>query len=66
VQAVIARWHQHLRYFFEPSAAVLRGLASGYNDDARFRANFDKMEPRLAPFMLSAITVYCNKLEAKG
>jgi DNA-binding transcriptional MerR regulator len=66
VQAVIARWHQHLRYFFEPAVEVLRGLAKGYNDDPPFRATFDKMEPRLAPFMLSAITVYCDKLDTKG
>ena len=64
VQAVIARWHQHLRYFFEPSVAVLRGLANGYNDNPDFRANFDKMEPRLAPFMRDAVEVYCDKLEA--
>jgi len=64
VQAVIARWHQHLRYFFEPSTAVLRGLANGYNDSPDFRATFDKMEPRLAPFMRQAIELYCDKLEA--
>jgi DNA-binding transcriptional MerR regulator len=66
VQAVIARWHQHMRYFFEPSVAVLRGLGNGYNDDARFRATFDKMNPRLAPFMRQAIEIYCDKLEAKA
>jgi len=64
VQAAIARWHQHLRYFFEPTPAVLRGLGNGYNDNPDFRAFFDKMEPRLAPFMRQAIELYCDKLAA--
>ncbi len=25
VQAIIARWHQHLRYFYEPSVDRLKG-----------------------------------------
>lgn len=62
VQANIARWHQHIRHFFEPSVEVLRGLAHGYNDDPRFNATFRRLDPRLAPFMLAAIEVYCDKL----
>ncbi len=63
VQAHIARWHQHLRYFFEPSAEVLRALGATYNDDPQFNATFQKMDSRLAPFMREAIEVYCDKLE---
>ncbi len=63
VQAAIARWHQHLRCFFEPSAAVLRGLGALYNDDPQFNATFRKMNPRLAAFMRAAIEVYCDQLE---
>ncbi len=63
VQANIARWHQHLRYFFEPSAEVLRGLGALYNDDPQFSANFEKLDPRLAPFMRAAIEAYCEKME---
>jgi DNA-binding transcriptional MerR regulator len=62
VQANIARWHQHLRYFFEPSAEVLRGLGNLYNDDPQFNATYQKLDPRLAPFMRSAIEVYCERL----
>jgi len=65
-QATIARWHQHLRHFFEPSVDALRGLARGYNEDSRFRATFDRMDPALAPFMREAIDAYCDELEHKA
>ncbi len=62
VQANLARWHQHLRYFFEPSAEVLRALGRTYNDDPQFNAAFQRLDPRLAPFMRAAIEVYCEGL----
>lgn len=65
VQATIARWHQHLRNFFEPSVDALRGLARGYNEDVRFRATFDRMDPALAPFIRSAVEFYCDTHEHK-
>ena len=66
VQANIARWHQHLRYFFEPSVEVLRGLGNLYNDDPQFNATYQKLDPRLAPFMRSAIEVYCERIGKGG
>jgi DNA-binding transcriptional MerR regulator len=63
VQANIARWHQNLRHFFEPSQDVLRGLGALYNDDPQFSDTFQKMNPRLAAFMRSAIDVYCDRLK---
>jgi MerR family transcriptional regulator, thiopeptide resistance regulator len=60
VQANIARWHQHLHYFFEPSTEVLRGLGALYNDDPQFNATFQKIDPKLAPFMRAAIEAYCQ------
>ena len=62
VQANIARWHQNLRHFYEPTPDILRGLAAGYNDDPRFNATFQKMNPRLAPFMQAAVEVYCERM----
>ena len=38
VQALFARWHQHLRYFYEPPLELLAGLATLYTSDARFIA----------------------------
>ncbi|HEY5271140.1 MAG TPA: MerR family transcriptional regulator [Anaerolineales bacterium] len=57
-QALIARWHQHMQYFWSPNDEQLKGLADMYNDDPRFRANFDKMHPKLAGFMRDAVKVY--------
>jgi DNA-binding transcriptional MerR regulator len=58
VQACIARWHRHMQYFWSPNDAQLVGLADLYNDDPRFRANYDKIDPHLAGFMREAVKVY--------
>jgi DNA-binding transcriptional MerR regulator len=58
VQALIARWHQHMRYFWSPNDEQLVGLADKYNDEPRFRVNYDKMDPKLAGFMHEAVNVY--------
>jgi DNA-binding transcriptional MerR regulator len=60
-QAAIGRWHQHLRYFYEPTPEILRGLAGAYNDDPQFSAVFQKIDPRLAPFMRQALEVYLRR-----
>jgi DNA-binding transcriptional MerR regulator len=61
VQALVERWRKHMDYFWTPSLEQLVLLAEGYNTDPRFRANFDKMDPRLAAFMLEAVNVYVVK-----
>ena len=60
VQQIVARWHQHLRYFYEPSIDRLRGLGQLYVDDPDFRANYAKLDPKLPEFFRDAIEVYCN------
>ncbi len=60
VQAVVERWRKHMDHFWTPSLEQLIALAGGYNDDPRFKANFDKMHPALAEFMREAVTVYVN------
>jgi DNA-binding transcriptional MerR regulator len=62
VQAILARWHQHLRYFYEPSVERLQGLGHMYNEDAEFSATFRKIHPDLPAFLEKAITVYCERL----
>jgi DNA-binding transcriptional MerR regulator len=57
-QALVERWRRHLEYFWIPTLDQLLGLANGYNDDPRFKANFDKMHPKLAAFMRDAVRVY--------
>ncbi len=60
VQAIVARWHQHLRYFYEPTPEILRGLGHHYNDDPAFHANFVDLHPDLPAFLEAAITHYCD------
>ena len=59
-QEGVARWHQHLRYFYEPTTEILLGLADVYNDDPRFAAFFQRIHPDLADFMRQAIKIYCE------
>jgi len=58
VQAIIERWRKHMDYFWTPKLDQLLALANGYNDDPRFKANFDKISPGLAEFMREAVKVY--------
>jgi DNA-binding transcriptional MerR regulator len=60
-QALIAHWHQNMQYFWSPDDEQLLGLAEGYYDDPLFRANFDKMHPKLAWFMCEAVKVYVER-----
>jgi len=60
-QACIERWRKHMDYFWTPNLEQLVGLADGYNDDARFRANFDRIDPGLAPFMREAVRIYVEE-----
>jgi MerR family transcriptional regulator, thiopeptide resistance regulator len=65
-QACIERWRKHMDYFWTPNLDQLLGLANLYNDDPRFKANFDKVHPDLAAFMRSAVNVYVeNRKKAK-
>jgi len=58
VQAIVERWRKHMDNFWTPNLDQLLSLANGYNDDPRFKANFDKMHPQLAQFMREAVKVY--------
>ena len=58
VQAIVERWRKHMDYFWTPNLEQLLGLAEMYNSDPRFKANFDKIDPRLAEFMQQAVEVY--------
>lgn len=60
-QAVIARWHAHLQYFWSPKDAQLLGLADLYVQDPRFKANYETVAPGLAGFMRDAVKVYVKR-----
>jgi DNA-binding transcriptional MerR regulator len=61
VQSIVERWRKYMDYFWTPNLEQLLGLANGYNDDPKFKANFDKMHPKLAEFMLEAVKVYVER-----
>jgi DNA-binding transcriptional MerR regulator len=65
VQAIISRWHQHMKYFYDPSIDRMRGLANLYNDSPDFKTKFDSNHPQLAEYMREAINFYCDRLENK-
>ena len=60
-QKCVVRWREHMDYFWTPNEEQLLGLANGYNDDPRFKANFDQIDPRLAGFVLEAVKAYLKK-----
>ena len=63
VTEILERWHQHLRYFYEPNLELLRGLGMTYNSNPDFIANFQKMHEALPAFLEQAIDHYVDELE---
>lgn len=64
-QAMIKEHYESLRTFYDPSPELYRGLADMYVQDDRFRAYYDKYDPRMADFMRDAMHVYCDALEGR-
>ena len=60
-QACVARWREHMHYFWTPNLDQLLGLATMYGQSPDFKANFDTMHPDLADFMRKAVTVYVEE-----
>jgi len=65
VQAVVTRWHQQIKYFYDPSIERMRGLGQMYIENARFMANYENVRIGLALFMKQGIDEYCDSLEGK-
>jgi microsomal dipeptidase-like Zn-dependent dipeptidase len=62
-QAGIERWRRHMDHFWTPAPQQLVALADHYSQDTRFKANFDKIDPRLAGFMGQAVRIYVDGLK---
>ncbi len=60
-QACVKAWRKHMDYFWTPDDEQLLGLADLYNENPKFKANFDKVDPRLAAFVREAVKVYLKK-----
>lgn len=63
VQNILKRWHNHIRYFYEPTLEILRGLGDLYTSHPDFIANFKKLHPDLPDYLQSSINKYVDDLE---
>ena len=63
VDAILDRWRDHLRHFYEPSLDMLRGLGQMYNTDPRFMANFQNIHAELPAYLETVIEHYVDELE---
>ncbi len=61
-QACVQRWRDHMNYFWTPNPDQLIGLTDLYNDDPRFKKNFDKIHPELAAFVREAVRIYVETI----
>jgi len=52
--------YQWICQFWTPNRESYKGLGELYTQDPRFRANYDKTDPRLAEFMRAAMTAYAD------
>lgn len=63
VQAILRRWHNHIRHFYEPTLDILRGLGELYEYNPDFAANFIRLHPDLPAYLREAIATYVDDLE---
>ena len=63
VIALLERWQEHLRHFYEPSLDHLRGLGQLYNSHPDFIANFQRIHPELPAYLERVIDAYVDALE---
>lgn len=58
-QKGIADWKDQINFFYDCSDEMLLGLGKMYMEDPRFKATYDRIDPKLAEFKYEAIKVYC-------
>ncbi len=63
VIAILERWQEHLRHFYEPSLDVLRGLGQLYNSHEGFIKNFQNIHADLPAYLEQVIDDYVDELE---
>jgi hypothetical protein len=63
VTDILSRWHNHIRYFYEPTLDILRGLGTLYNTDPEFITFFHKFHKDLPAYLQETITQYVDDLE---
>jgi MerR family transcriptional regulator, thiopeptide resistance regulator len=63
VQALLIQWHNGIRYFYEPTLEIVRGLGQLYNTDPAFKAFFEQIHVDLPAYLEAGITQYADDLE---
>jgi len=63
VHDLLSRWHNHLRYFYEPTLDILRGLGELYNTEPDFIAFFQQLHTDLPAYLQETIRQYVDDLE---
>lgn len=66
VQALIAKSHEGVNFFYNCSLEMFRNLGNMYVEDPRFTATYDKYRPGLAVFVRDAIAYYCDTQKKKA
>lgn len=61
VQALVKEWQEYINFFYDCTPQILLGLGRMYTEDSRFRAFYEKVDPRLPDFFYKAIQVYCRQ-----
>ncbi len=62
-QVGVELWRKHMDYFWTPNPEQLVGLTDLYISDPRFKANFDRIDLRLAEFMREAVKIYVKNMK---
>lgn len=57
-QDMVAKWRKGIEFFWTPNLEGLLGLAQMYNNDPRFKSTYNKVDPRLAAYILECVQVY--------
>jgi DNA-binding transcriptional MerR regulator len=63
VNAILRRWHDNIRHFYEPTLDILRGLGTLYNTDPAFQKTFRKFHDDLPAYLEQVVGAYVDELE---
>lgn len=52
---MVEHWRRGIEFFWTPTPEALLGMARMYNDDPRFKAYYDRFDPRLADYVRQCV-----------
>ena len=60
-QKMVDAWRKGIEFFWMPSLDMLEGLAQMYIEDPRFKATYDRIDERLAEYILACVRAYVSE-----